>query len=110
MMHPVNRSSRFLLREGQGWARTGVRVLLGEARGGGERRQAGWLGPPVSDPRSRNWRPVSLEKAVDPGQLWEKGGAILRDVSLNGQLQLRMGMLGAGWQVRVVSGKQHYLT
>lgn len=67
--------------------------------GGEEGKQAGWLGPrvlPSPHPRNVSWRPVPLEKAVDPRQLWEKGGTSLRDVSLNGQLLLRMGVLGGG--------------
>lgn len=61
-------------------------------------RQAGWLGAPLPPayPENRSWGPGPLEKAVDPGSRGggEESGASLGDVSLYGELLLRMGVLG----------------
>lgn len=88
------------LRGGKGWARIGVRIRRG-FRAGGEAGWVVWVPRVLPLPHPGTWA-VPLEKAVDPRQLWEKGEASLRDVSLNGQLLLRMEVLGGAgcaWEI-----------
>lgn len=88
MMHPGNCSSRFLLREEQGVGKDGSQGPFGRGMGRvGE--EAGWVvRDPSASPQEYELETCTSGEGCGPraGQLWEKGGAFLRDVSLNGQL------------------------